>query len=66
MARYETADLYAEGVNYRVDIQKLPFSDSAYDIVYASHVILNPYAVDPLHFLDGAPERKKANRFFWP
>ncbi len=31
VARYETADLYAEGVDHRVDLQSLPFADGAYD-----------------------------------
>jgi SAM-dependent methyltransferase len=39
VARYETADLYAGGVDYRVDLQSLPFSDNSYDFVYASHVL---------------------------
>jgi SAM-dependent methyltransferase len=36
---YETADLYMEGVDYKVDLQNLPFSDSSYDFVFASHVL---------------------------
>ena len=39
VARYETADLYADDVDYRVDLQALPFPDAAYDFVYASHVL---------------------------
>jgi SAM-dependent methyltransferase len=39
VARYETADLYAAGVDHSVDLQALPFADSTYDIVYASHVL---------------------------
>ena len=37
--QYETADLYMQGVDHRVDIQHLPFQDASYDIVYASHVL---------------------------
>jgi ubiquinone/menaquinone biosynthesis C-methylase UbiE len=38
-AYYETADIDMPDVNHRVDLQKLPFSDGVYDIVYASHVL---------------------------
>jgi SAM-dependent methyltransferase len=37
--KYETADLCMRGVDYHVDVQKLPFPDAAYDFVYASHVL---------------------------
>lgn len=37
--KYETADLYMEGVDHKVDIQNLPFTDSTYDFVFASHVL---------------------------
>jgi SAM-dependent methyltransferase len=37
--QYETADLYMENVNHKVDIQNLPFADSSYDFVFASHVL---------------------------
>ena len=37
--KYETADLYREDVDHKVDIQNLPFADSSYDFVYASHVL---------------------------
>jgi SAM-dependent methyltransferase len=37
--QYETADLCMRGVDYHVDIQKLPFKDAAYDFIYASHVL---------------------------
>ena len=37
--RYETADLEVDGVDHKVDIQKLPFRDASYDLVYASHVL---------------------------
>ena len=37
--RYETADLFMKGVDHRVDLQKLPFSDATYDFVFASHVL---------------------------
>lgn len=36
---YETADIVAPGVTHTVDIRDLPFEDSSYDIVYASHVL---------------------------
>jgi SAM-dependent methyltransferase len=38
-ARYETADLFMEGVDHKVDIRELPFEDGSYDIVFASHVL---------------------------
>ena len=38
-SKYETADLFMEGVDHRVDIQDLPFEDASYDVVYASHVL---------------------------
>jgi SAM-dependent methyltransferase len=38
-ARYETADLMMRGVDHKVDIQKLPFADATYDVVFASHVL---------------------------
>lgn len=37
--RYETADLNMEGVDYKVDIQNLPFAGATYDFVFASHVL---------------------------
>ncbi len=36
---YETADLSMEGVDYKVDLQCMPFADSSYDFVFASHVL---------------------------
>lgn len=36
---YETADLVEEDVDHRIDIQRIPFPDSVFDIVYASHVL---------------------------
>ena len=36
---YETADLHMKGVNHKVDLQNLPFPDSTYDLVFASHVL---------------------------
>jgi SAM-dependent methyltransferase len=36
---YETADLCMKGVDYHVDLQKLPFADASYDFVFASHVL---------------------------
>jgi SAM-dependent methyltransferase len=38
-AKYETADLFMEGVDHKVDIQHLPFEDGTYDFVFASHVL---------------------------
>lgn len=37
--KYETADLYAPGVDHRVDLRDLPFADGSYDMVIASHVL---------------------------
>lgn len=37
--RYETADIFADGVDHQVDLQALPFADGSYDLVYASHVL---------------------------
>lgn len=37
--RYETADLFAKGVDHNVDIRNLPFEDATYDFVFASHVL---------------------------
>ena len=37
--RYETADLFAKGVDHNVDIRNLPFADATYDFVFASHVL---------------------------
>jgi SAM-dependent methyltransferase len=37
--QYETADLCMRGVDYHVDLQKLPFADATYDFVFASHVL---------------------------
>ena len=36
---YETADLNTDGVDYNVDLQNLPFPDSSYDFLFASHVL---------------------------
>ena len=36
---YESADLYAQGVDHRVDLRDLPFEDARYDLVFASHVL---------------------------
>jgi SAM-dependent methyltransferase len=38
-SNYETADLFMEGVDHRVDIQHLPFEDASYDVLFASHVL---------------------------
>jgi SAM-dependent methyltransferase len=48
--QYETADLFEPGVDYKVDIQNLPFEDATYDFVFASHV------------LEHIPDDKKAIR----
>ena len=37
--RYDTADLFMEDVDYKVDLQELPFEDHTYDFVFASHVM---------------------------
>lgn len=37
--QYETADLNMRGVDHIVDLQQLPFDDSTYDFVFASHVL---------------------------
>ncbi len=37
--KYETADLNMKGVDHNVDLQYLPFDDSTYDFVFASHVL---------------------------
>lgn len=37
--KYETADLSMKEVDYRVDLQALPFQDGSYDVVFASHVL---------------------------
>ena len=36
---YETADLQAKDVTHTVDMQRLPFEDGSYDLVFASHVL---------------------------
>ena len=36
---YETADLYMPNVDHQVDLQNLPFEDSSYDFIFASHVL---------------------------
>lgn len=38
-AAYETADLFMKDVDHQVDITALPFEDSSYDFVFASHVL---------------------------
>jgi len=38
-ANYQTADLFMEDVDHRVDIRNLPFADGTYDLVFASHVL---------------------------
>jgi len=37
--KYETADLHMGDVDHKVDLQSLPFADSTYDFVFASHVL---------------------------
>jgi len=37
--RYETADFSMPGVDFRVDLQQLPFAASSYDVIFASHVL---------------------------
>lgn len=37
--QYETADLNMKGIDYKVDIQELPFESETYDFVFASHVL---------------------------
>lgn len=37
---YETADLNMAEVDHKVDIQNLPFADSTYDFIFASHVMV--------------------------
>jgi SAM-dependent methyltransferase len=39
LGTYETADLHMKGVDHKVDLENLPFSDSTYDLVFASHVL---------------------------
>ncbi|MFZ5756990.1 MAG: class I SAM-dependent methyltransferase [Pseudomonadota bacterium] len=36
---YECADLNRKDVDHNVDLQKLPFADTSFDVVYASHVL---------------------------
>lgn len=36
---YETGDLSMSGVDHRIDLQSIPFSDASYDLVFASHVL---------------------------
>lgn len=38
-SKYETADLFMQGVDHRVDLRHLPFKDASYDVVFASHVL---------------------------
>lgn len=37
--KYETADLSMNGVDHKVDIQRLPFRNGTYDFIFASHVL---------------------------
>lgn len=36
---YKTADLNPAGVDYAVDLRKLPFPDHSFDVIFASHVL---------------------------
>jgi SAM-dependent methyltransferase len=36
---YETADLFAAGVDHKVDICDMPFESGTYDFIFASHVL---------------------------
>ncbi|NNJ94402.1 MAG: class I SAM-dependent methyltransferase [Halobacteria archaeon] len=36
---YHTADLHRDGMDYRIDIQHMPFEDGSYDVIFASHVL---------------------------
>mgnify|MGYP003381396806 CR=1 FL=1 len=38
-AVHHTADIAAEGVDFKVDICQMPFDDGSYDVIYASHVL---------------------------
>jgi SAM-dependent methyltransferase len=38
-AKHHTADIFAAGVDFTVDIRKLPFADGSYDVIFASHVL---------------------------
>lgn len=40
--RYVTADLNRDDVDYRCDVQQLPFRDGEFDVVVASHVLQYP------------------------
>jgi len=38
-ADYQTADLIMAAVDHRVDMAQLPFADTSFDVVFASHVM---------------------------
>jgi len=38
-AVYHSADLNRDDVDFRIDIQHMPFDDASYDMLYASHVL---------------------------
>jgi len=38
-SRYVSADIAQKGVDVQADLRRLPFPDSAFDLVYASHVL---------------------------
>ena len=39
---YESGDLHRTDVDHRLDVQRLPFGDARFDLVYASHVLEYP------------------------
>ena len=41
-ARYESGDLQRKDVDHRLDVQRLPFADGSFDLVFASHVLEYP------------------------
>lgn len=36
---YETADLYMDNVDHKIDISDMPFEDATYDFILASHIL---------------------------
>lgn len=44
--RYETADLFKEGVDHKEDLQKMSFSDASYDCIFISRVLTEPPSLD--------------------
>lgn len=39
---YVSADLYRSDVDFNFDVQKIPFEDASFDVVFASHVLEYP------------------------